>query len=76
MSIYKDYEPKIGYLYNEYEYNIPQRSDTSWTSADGTIYNIYEMETSHIQNCINLCERKGIEPPYEMERELYIRKTK
>ena len=49
------------------------RHNTTWTTKTGVSMKFYEMETSHLENTIAMLERKGIEPPYLMKRELYMR---
>ena len=72
MSYYDDsIEPSIGEIDDEPDIV----DDTTWTTQAGVTLAFYEMETSHLENTIAMLERKGIEPPYLMERELYMRKN-
>jgi len=73
MSFSEDIEYHYPY---DYHYGGPRTNDKTWTGANGVVHKIYEMETSHIENCIKLLERQGICVPYEMERELHARKTR
>ena len=38
------------------------RSDSYWTTRDGTKIKLSKMESSHIRNCINLLNRSKIDP--------------
>jgi len=62
-------------LINEHVRNIQNYSRTTWTTRDGEVLKITEMETSHITNVIAMCNRKGIAAPALMYQVLKIRES-
>jgi len=45
-----------------------------WRMANGNLIRISEMETSHLQNVVNLLVRRGVQPAMAIQLELEYRK--
>lgn len=64
MSYFEDFEEiHLGDLYYEDDYlSRPifafENLNNKWKTKDGSILNLTDMKSTHIQNCINMIERR------------------